>query len=134
MAKQPEDLGRSKAGERRLSALDRAVQQAVGDGRRVGNPDDPAATVWPSLWEWLTATEDDKRDYVMQPAVVTIQLGPEGALVTLTHRDLRVTCTVSSPTLSDSFACLEAALTGPNPPIRSWGKDEPRLRKRRPKS
>lgn len=118
--------------QRRLSALDRAVMAAIGDGRKVGREDDPAKERYPDLWEWLTKTEGG-RDYIMQPAVISIQLGPEGVLASLTHRDLRVTCGVACLHLGDVLAALQAALTCENPPLRSWGKDEPRLRKRKPK-
>lgn len=124
--------GKDKAPDRKLSALDRAVLAAIGDGRKVGREDDPAAKLYPDLWEWMTKTEGGK-DYIMQPAVVQIQLGPEGVLVTLTHRDLRVSCGVACLHLADVFQTLQAALTCENPPLRAWGKDEPHLKKRRQK-
>jgi hypothetical protein len=135
MAKQ-RDNGEQEQGEeppRKLSALDRMLLQALGDGRTVGLPDDPASKTYPETWRWLTQTEGGK-DHILQPAVITLQLGPAGALVTLTHRDLKTTLSVSCPYLEDALAALEAALTGPNPPIRTWGKDpQVHLRKRRPK-
>jgi len=121
-----------KEPERKLSAIDRAVLAAIGDGRIVGLPDDPARERFPQLWEWLTLTEAG-RDYVMQPAVVTVQLGPEGVLVTMTHRDLRRTVSVACKHLEEAYQALQTALDSPNPPMRSWGKDDPHLRKRRPK-
>jgi len=135
MAKQSSDGSGSPRPEqpRRLSALDRAIQAAIGDGRTVGRGDDPAAEKFPDLWQWLTLTTDPAHDYVMQPAVVTVQLGPEGVLVSLTHRDLKVTCAVACLHLEEMWEVLQRALTSENPPIRTWGKDEPNLRKRRRK-
>lgn len=135
MAKQQPDRDQEqpKEPDRKLSALDRMLLQALGDGRTVGLPDDPASKLFPETWRWLTQTEGGK-DHILQPAVITLQLGPAGALVTLTHRDLKTTLSVSCPHLGQALEALEMALTGPNPPIRTWGKDpQVHLRKRRPK-
>lgn len=106
--------------------------QALGDGRVVGLEDDPAKESYPELWKWLTRTDGGK-DHIMQPAVITLQLGPEGALVSLTHRDLHVSCAVACPHLGGALAALEEALASPNPPLKFWGKDMPVLRRRRQK-
>jgi len=127
-----EDNGKPRQDDRKLSALDRAILTAIGDGRVVGRSDDPAKDSYPTVWEWLTKTEGGK-DYVMQPAVLTIQLGPEGVLASLTHRDLRVTCSIACPTVADVLPTLERELSGPNPPLKSWGKDLPNLKRRRQK-
>lgn len=127
-----DDLEKPPKDSRKLSALDRAILTALGQGRVVGRADDPAAKALPSLWEWLTKTDGGK-DYIMQPAVISLQLGPEGALATITHRDLRVSCSVAVPFLAECLKALEEALTGPNPPLRTWGKDLPNLKKRRQK-
>lgn len=135
MARQREDLedtGKPRKDERKLSALDRAILQAIGDGVQVGHPDDPAKDLYPNLWEWLTRTEGGK-DHVMQPAVVTIQLGPEGVLATVTHRDLKRSVGAACIHLGEVLEALEAVLSMPNPPIRSWGKEDAHLRKRRQK-
>ncbi len=115
-----------------LSALDRAIQTAIGSGRTVGLEIDPAREKYPTLWDWLTRTGDGG-DHLMQPASLSIQLGPEGVLATLTHRDLCVSCSIATPLLDDVLTAMEIALTQVNPPIRSWGKQEPHLRKRRQK-
>ena len=136
MARKDEEMkdnGRPRADDRKLSALDRAILQALGDGRKVGLDDDPAALAFPLVWEWLTKTDGD-RDHIMQPAVITLQLGPEGTLVSLTHRDLRVSCSVACPFIGDALQALQSALACPNPPIRGWGKDLPNLKKRKQKS
>jgi hypothetical protein len=135
MARQREELednGKPRPEERILTALDRAILAALGDGGRVGSPDDEAAAKYPLLWEWMTKTAGGP-DHIMQPAVLSIQLGPEGVLVTVTHRDLRRSCSASCKYMEDVFGALQAVLASPTPPIRSWGKDEPKLRKRRQK-
>jgi len=126
------DEGKPAKDQRKLSALDRAIMTALGEGRRVGRADDPAAKALPYLWEGLTKT-DGGADHIMQPAVISLQLGPEGALATITHRDLRVSCSVAVPYLAECLKALEEALSGPNPPLRSWGKDLPNLKRRRQK-
>ncbi len=113
--------------------MDRLIQQAIGADRQLGRDDDPGRRKHPTLWLWL-ATIYAGRDHVKQPATVTIRLGPEGVLATLTDRDLAVSLDVACPHLADVLAALEAALTGPAPPLRSWGRKEPQLRKRRPTS
>lgn len=119
--------------QRKLSALDRMLLQALGDGRTVGLADDPAAELYPELWKCMTQTEGGK-DYILQPAVVTLQFGPAGCIATLTHRDLKWTLSVSCPHIGQALEVLEAALSSPNPPIRTWGKDpQVQLRKRRQK-
>jgi len=124
------DNGRPDKPDHRLSALDKAIQTAIGQRRKVGRDDDPARELYPDLWDWLTRTGDGG-DHVMQPASMSVQLGPEGVLVTLTHRDLGVSCSVACPMLADVLSTLQAALACPDPPIRNWGKTEPKLRKRR---
>ncbi len=120
--------------ERKLSALDRMLLQALGEGRTVGLADDPARKLYPTLWDWLSKT-DGGTDFILQPAILSVQLGPEGALASMTHRDLKVSCSVACPYLADFLACLEAALSSSNPPLRSWGKDpQVQLKKRKRKS
>jgi len=124
--------GKGKPEDRKLSALDRAILSALGDGRTVGREDDPLAASCPDVWEWLTKTVGGT-DYLLQPAVLTIQLGPEGVLGTLTHRDLRRSVSVACGHVADVIPALQAELVKPNPAIKTWGKDEPHLRKRRQK-
>jgi hypothetical protein len=117
----------------RLSALDRAIQTALGDDRPLGTPDDPARRKLPNLWAWLSQTRAGG-DYVKQPAILTVRLGPQGVLATLTDRDLAVSLDVSSETLAGVFLAVETALQAVAPPLRSWGRKEPQLRRRRPKA
>lgn len=114
---------------KQLSALDRVLMHAMGEGRTVGLEDDPARERWPVLWEWL-ATIYVGKDYIKTPAVLTIRLGPEGVIATLTDRDLGVSAEITVPHLEDVLDGVNNAVSGPNPPIKTWGKKEPKLRKR----
>ena len=116
----------------RVSALNKAIQQAMGDNRTFGLPDDPAREKWPEIWEWMTQVETAD-GHIMQPASISFVLGPEGVIVTLTHRDLKMGASISVPHLHMGMDALESALAGPNPPLRFWGKDLPYLKKKRPK-
>lgn len=115
--------------EKKPSALERAVQAAVGDGKIFGLSEDPASQAFPTLWEWLS-TAYLKGGYVKQPAVVMVRLGPEGVLVTLTDRELGVSLDAACAHLDGAYAALEAALTAATPALKTWGKREPMLRKR----
>jgi len=119
----------SKPEDKYTSALDRLVQSAMGQGRSVGRDDDPAKTEYPSVWDWLSRIYIGM-DKVRTPAVINLRLGPEGVLVSMSDRDLGYTVDAVCPYLGDILKALEAALTAPIPPIKSWGKKEPRLRKR----
>jgi len=112
-----------------LSALERALQTAMGAGRAVGADDDPARAKYPALWEWLSKIYVGV-GHLRQPATVTVTLGPSGVLVSVADKDLGVSCGAACEHLEDAFASLERALTSDVPPIRSWGKKEPKLRKR----
>jgi hypothetical protein len=128
-----EDNGRPREGDRKLSAYDRMLMAALGESRTVGLDTDPARTDFPELWRWLSQTEGGK-DHIVQPAVLTLQLGPEGVLITLTHRDFKTSCPASCPHLGDALAAMEAVLNTANPPFKTWGKDpQVHLKKRRPK-
>jgi hypothetical protein len=116
--------------EPKVSALDRAIQQAMGEGRHLGLEADPARERYPALWEWLSRIYVG-RDQIKQPATLTIRLGPEGCLVTLTDRDLCVSMDASCASLTTALDAMEAALQAPNPALRNWGKKEPQLRRRR---
>jgi len=116
-------------GRQQISALDRAVQSAMGEGRVVGADSDPAKEKYPTLWEWLSRIYIGV-GHVRTPARISITLGPSGVLVDVSDRDLGVSCGASCEFLDDALAALEASLAGPLPPIRSWGKKEPKLRKR----
>jgi len=119
---------------RRPSALKRALDAAIGEERPVGRADDPAREKFPLLWEWLTLTTDETGEYLIQPGSITVSLGPEGVFATVSLKDIQYSCPCSCTYLEEVFAALEAALGAPNPPVKSWGKTEPHLRKKRKKS
>lgn len=114
----------------KTSALSKAIQTAIGQSKQLGLDTDPGREKYPNLWEWLTQTGEGT-EYIYQPASITIQLGPEGIFASMTHRDLQVSCSVACENLDDALVALELALADPHPPIKSWGKSEPSLRKRR---
>jgi len=125
MAK-PRDEG--AAGPQRVSALQRAVLSALGQGRSIGADDDPARESMPELWEWL-ATIYPVEGRVKNPATIIITLGPQGVLANMNDRDLGYAVSATSKHLSGIFQALQDALTSPVPPVRSYGKKEPKLRK-----
>jgi hypothetical protein len=116
--------------ERRLSTFERAVAHAIGDGRELGSADDPARERFPQLWAWL-ATVYVGRDSIKNPAYLNVRLGPEGVVVSLIDRDLCTTVEVSCGHLEEALPAIEAALSSSSPPLKSWGRKEPHLRKRR---
>jgi len=117
--------------DKKPTALQRAIESAMGEGRSVGADDDPAKTKYPELWQWLSNIYV-RTDRLRTPATVSVTLGPSGALVTVSDRDLAVSCSAACEHLDDVFAALEKALTSDVQNIRSWGKKEPKLRKRTP--
>lgn len=114
----------------RISPLDRAIQQAMGEGRVVGNADDPAKERWPELWRWLT-TIYIGRDEMKQPPSITIKAAPGGVVISLTDRDLGISVDAFVGHLEDAIDALEQALNSDTPTIRAWSNKEPSLRKRR---
>jgi hypothetical protein len=127
-------MAKSDGGDRKKpSALERAIQAAIGDERTVGREDDPAKEKYPRIWEWLTLTTDASKRYLISPGVITITLGPEGVNVSCTLRDLKYSCTSGCLHLQDALDALELAMGTDGPHLRTWGKDEPHLRKRRQK-
>ncbi len=117
------------AKDKKISSLDRVIQVAMGSDRPVGATDDPLRESHPNLWEWLSTTTVGT-GFLKQPASLTVQLGPEGVLIRITDRDLAVSVDVGCRHLGDTFNALEAVLGNPTIPVRSWGKKEPKLRKR----
>ena len=116
--------------ERKLSALDRAVEQAIGDGREVGNPEDPAKERWPELWQWLTRIYVGK-DKLVTPASLSIRMVTGGVAVSCSHRDLAVAVSCTTPLLADVLDAIEKALADPSTPLASWGRKEPTTRTRK---
>lgn len=118
---------------RKPSPLQRAIDAAIGEGRTVGREDDPARERYPRIWEWLTLTTDPDNRYIISPGTISISLGPEGVNISCTLRDLKYSCTAGALSLLDALDALEEAMGREGPHLRTWGKDEPHLRKRRRK-
>jgi len=121
------------ARERNLSSLDRVIQQAMGDGKTVGNPDDPAKEKWPQLWDWLTRIYVGV-DKIKQPATVFITMGPGGVMARMSDRDLSYSVGVNVPNLADVFDALENQLQLGTIGVGTWGKKDPIIRKRKSQS
>jgi|KBSMisStaDraftv2_1062788.scaffolds.fasta_scaffold30179_2 hypothetical protein len=116
-----------------LSSLDRVILQAMGEGKTVGNPDDPAREKWPQLWEWLSRIYVGV-DKIKQPANIFIALGPGGVVARLSDRDLSYSVAVGTANLVDVFDALEVELAKPQSNSGSWGKKDPNIRKRKSSS
>jgi hypothetical protein len=125
-----EDNGHAELPQQ-LSALDRAIQTAIGADQTVGLDDDPIAKKFPSVWQWLTQIYWG-RDYVVTPAVITLRAGPGGVVASLTHRDLAMSVEVVVPHLGDALPALEEAISGTHAKIKAWGRQTARVRKRKP--
>lgn len=123
----------SKNSKPALSALDRLILSAIGDERAIGREDDPAKMNFSELWRWLS-TQEAGRDHVKKPARLTIALGPEGVLISLVDSDLCCSVEMTCPHLEQVFSVMDSALKSDNPPIKSWGKKLPNLRKRKLKT
>lgn len=118
--------------DRSLSALDRLVLQAMGQGRSLGLIDDPARTDYPELWRWLSQIYwGEAQDRVVQPATLTVRLGPEGVLVSIYHRDLGASCDAACLHLADILPAIEAALTAHPSPVKVVARKEPTTRRRK---
>jgi len=115
--------------ERPLSALERVLQTALGKGQSVGADDDPAATKFPTLWEWLSRIYVGN-DHLRQPATISLSLGPTGVLVSIRDQDLGVSCGATCQHLEGIFQALEDSLSADVPPIRTFKNKEPKLRRR----
>lgn len=113
-----------------LSTLDRLILGTIADDIPLGHEDDQAATLYPTLWEWLTRTTAG-RDHVMMPATVGIAAVAGGFNVTINHRGLNQSFAVVTPNLDQWAAVAEAYLTGPSPIFRSFGRGQPKVKKRR---
>jgi hypothetical protein len=116
--------------QKRPAFLQAAIESAIGKDQQFGCPNDPAATRWPLLWEWLTTWKAGEL-YVKTPPTITIRLGPGGVLASVTDRDLAKALDVSVVNLGDVFDALEAQMSSSNPAVRNIGKNEAKLRKRK---
>jgi len=127
-----EEKRASRKKEKPLTKLQRLVQQSIAENVPLGNDEDQAQVDWPTLWEWLSNIDAGK-EHVMEPGRLTIALQPGGVSVQLNHRGLAYVCECHCPCLADCFSALEAALSGPNPPLREMGRGRQKIRKRQKK-
>jgi len=118
------------AKDKKLSALDRLIAQAMGDDRHFGLENDPCKETMPELWNCMS-TVYVGRDYIKTPATLTIQLVPGGTSCKINDRDMKSSLGVIVPFLDGCLPALESVLAGDNPPWVQWGKGEPDLRKRK---
>lgn len=118
------------AKDKKLSALDRLVAQAMGEDRTFGLTDDPAIQTMPELWECMSRIYIG-RDNIKTPAVLSCQLVPGGVSLRITDRDMKMSLGVIVPHLDSALPTLERVLAADNPPWVAWGKGEPELRKRK---
>jgi len=114
----------------RVSSFQRALEQAMGEGREVGNPDDPSNERFPALVQWLT-TIYVNRDEMKQPATLTIKATPGGYIVSVNDRDLAIGVDAFINDLSTCLEAIESALNDPNASTRAYANKEPILRKRK---
>jgi hypothetical protein len=93
-------------------------------------PDDEAPKRWPILWELLTTRyPDDER--VVAPARLSIAWGMGTWIVSVSSADLRMKLDAYSHTLVGAFDAWEAEASKPEPVWRTWGREEPEIRKRK---
>lgn len=113
-----------------LSAFDRLLMEAIGQGIPMGLQDDPTAVSCPILWKWLStvAVGEDK---LKTPPYIKMTLGPAGVLAQVTDPDLCRSLEVSCAYLDGVFTAFERALQSPNPLIKKWGRKDATLRKRK---
>lgn len=122
-----EDNGRAP---KKVSTLDKLVQTALGQNRQLGSDEDPAREAYPLLWDFLSRTDAGK-DYIIAPGKLTLTLGPEGVIASLSHQDLKVSMDVGCKFLGEALAALEADLQAGAKSLRQWGGKQPNLRKRK---
>lgn len=116
--------------QKRPAFLQRAIEQAIGNEQSFGREDDPAAKKWPYLWNWLTTWEVGKNN-IKTPPSITIRLGPDGVLCSVSDRDLGKAVDVALPHLADCFNAIEEALAGGKVAVRNIGRGETKVRKRK---
>lgn len=124
-----DDLGRLKPGERRLSLFERAQQEALGKSIPLGRQDDPARTLYPELWRWMTTT-DVEGNRLKEPATIILRITPEGWSATLNDRAFGYAWDANSESLETIFRQLEIELLDPTKARKSHNRD-PKTRKRK---
>lgn len=127
-------MAKSDSGSnQRPSMFDRLTQEAIGDRRPLGSPDDPARERWPELWRWLSTT-DLPGNRVKEPATILIRLADGGASATVSDRAYGVSVDASCPSLADILDALEQALTRSDTVVRRNHQRDPKVRKRKSNS
>jgi len=115
---------------RRPAFLQKAIEQAIGHDQSFGRDDDPARERWPLLWDWLSTWEVGKNN-VKTPPTLTVRLGPDGVLASVSDRDLGKAGDVAFPHLSDVFDVIEKGLADGTLSVRNIGRGETKIRKRK---
>jgi hypothetical protein len=110
--------------------FERLTQEAIGDRRPLGCPDDPAKERWPELWKWLSTT-DLPGNRVKEPATILIRLADGGTSATVSDRAYGVSIDASTPHLADILDALEAAIANPSTVVRRNHQKDPKVRKRK---
>lgn len=119
-----------KKEKRKLSVMQRMVLQAIGDNRKIGNPNDPLRESCPNVYEFMTNT-DAGRERVKSPAFLKVVPAVGGYLAVLTDPDLAVQIEVPLMNAQDAFTALEEGIANHTATVRPWGKKGANLRKRR---
>lgn len=112
------------------SVVERLIEQRSGDDETQLPPDETLRKECPETWKWLT-WKGQGTPYVKEPAVVRITLGVGCWTVTISDGDAMVSMDVTSLRFQDIPQALEKALSGPNPPLKSWKGKEPHFRERK---
>jgi len=115
--------------DRKVSILDRLVQEAIGEGHQLGHPDDPAQQLYPELWRWMAQTSAGKA-HTMEPGRLTLSLVPGGVLATVNHRGLNMAVETTALYLDDVLRQMEAVLASANPPIKHSSRGQEKIRKK----
>lgn len=118
------------AKERHLTPLDRLIQRSIGKDMTMGGIEDPAATAFPLLWDWLTRSSAGV-DHIKEPAKLLIRAVPGGWSLAIQDIDLNTSLEAHSGTLQGCFEALELALHQPVLPIKKYGRTMKELKKRK---
>lgn len=121
---------RPKKEKRKLSIMQRMVLQAIGDNRKIGNPNDPLRETCPNVYEFMTNTDAGK-ERVKSPAFLKVVPAVNGYLAILTDPDMAASIEVAITDAEQVWTALERGLVDGTATIKTWGKKGPNFRKRR---
>lgn len=113
-----------------VTAIDKLIQKAMANDEDIGNPDDGSLGTWPMVLSWLCKVDCGK-GMVKEPAKLSIKAVPGGYVGTLSDNTLKVAIDAFAQDLAGVFDALESALSQAVPNIRTFGRGEPMLKKRR---